>query len=1616
MPFLEDNGQPIDLSKRIDTPTGFAVTPGANDLEDTGERPSWNFAADLRRSNIFGAKLASNSEWTDNQPEAGFNPWDKIKGTPDEVNFKALSEARNTRKFDAIKRDVARENEDRKLVDSQPWYVSLVTGGVATLLDPTTFLPGGAFVKGAKGGIAVAGAAARVGSAAAVGTAVQESILQSTEQTRTAGESATAIGASLFLGGLLGAGGQAVLSKMEWQKGVANLDHDLAGVRVPSDAKPVFDDVFSQLKATGMADEEARVNASVFAARYATRAERLGEGATPLDVYRGDGLEIRRGENGTAEGVGVFNQSAEVVAREKATLDKMMEDLRTDKSVADAAFEQMSKLSGAKDDWAKVLGSEPGGIELASSNSRNKLTAAVTRSQENPNGWRVTYFDERGFSGHTEYKTKEQAASAALDEGYTVPANGSLRKAMESGTFFQAAEKAEPQGKITVYKDNSAVIDLFKGANKSTFMHEAGHLWLNEMVRDASKSAGIKSDLDQITKWLGVSDASKIELKHHEQWARGFEEYLRDGKAPSTALANAFESFKKWLTEIYKSLTNLGPDHVKINDDIRGVMDRMLATDREIAVRDAGEITGGAKSVGAAANSATELADNTIAGAAARGVAASTAKLNPLLRALHSPSAAHREIMLDLVENPLYLQKNFERVITNEEGAEVGRTANVASSVGAETFMKAYRGGLTKAIEIGNEALIEHRKAGGLMDAGEFNEAVGKAMRRNDTDPDPAVQKAAQEYRARVIDPLFKAAKEVGILPPDVAQTTAPSYFSRLWNSKKISADEQGFKGMVSDWVAQNAPKWAEQFDKGSERRLEPIRRELSDLEMGKLRRAEELKQRLDVADTSEMTEGDIRQALRIVQGGAPKPKGVDTLSQFVLKQGGLVDDASELAHRGITNKARPGLVRKERRTAMNANGGWTLDDMARHAWENGYFPESSQRPSIDHFVEALNDDFHKIRAVLKHGDEDAFKLTELVAQLEADLARAGVGADGKAPRFSTSEEMKGAVERVYKAMDAEADRKAAILKDKLTEREADIRADRESRFVGDPQELGRGIADEVFNTLTGRNGGGVRNDFITIKARGPMKERTFDIEDLFRSANGRGVEDYLEHNVEEVARRYTRVMGADVEIARKYGSVDMLDQFNKIKEDYANLRAEVSAKANLTDPKARLSPAEVEKQLLALKKREDSDVGDLEAMRDTLRDNLSQGPQWSQSYSKAVRMVNNFNYLRSMGEVAVASLSETVRPAMVHGLLPYMETLGQTLTNLKGIRLSVQEAQLAGNVTECILQTRLATLSEVTDPHAARGPMEAFLANMTNFASKWNGIALLTDMQKSIAAVLTQNRILRGVEMYGKVAEKERAYLAYLGIDQSMAERIAKQFAEHGETVEKVRVANQEKWTDQVALRHYQAAMNKDVDSIITTKGVADTPLFANSPTGRAVLQFKSFALASHQRVLLRGLQEGPARFVGGMVAMSTIGIMATWLKAISGNRTEKLQDIGENPGWWISEGLDRAGVFAVPMELSNMAEKATGLNPIKAPLKIFDKGAAGSQKNQNRNLAGAILGPTFGTIGDVGTVGFLGSKFAKGDDITQADKNAAERLLPFNSYIGMRQMLRYVVNPQQQ
>lgn len=173
------------------------------------------------------------------------------------------------------------------------------------------------------------------------------------------------------------------------------------------------------------------------------------------------------------------------------------------------------------------------------------------------------------------------------------------------------------QGKIRgAFDANSGAIHLFDAADQSSFIHESAHMYLTEMERMVQEEGAPKQlveDWHTIQDWASYADGRLDDYKGtrlekefagyeaairkaresgdtvaikaaeerwmQERFARAFERYIAEGKAPVKELQGPFRRFKKWLVSIYRDLTNLGKEP---SDDVRRVMDRMLASDDEI--------------------------------------------------------------------------------------------------------------------------------------------------------------------------------------------------------------------------------------------------------------------------------------------------------------------------------------------------------------------------------------------------------------------------------------------------------------------------------------------------------------------------------------------------------------------------------------------------------------------------------------------------------------------------------------------------------------------------------------------------------------------------------------------------------------------------------------------------------------------------------------------------------------------------------------------------------------------------------------------------------------------------------------------------------------------------
>lgn len=135
-----------------------------------------------------------------------------------------------------------------------------------------------------------------------------------------------------------------------------------------------------------------------------------------------------------------------------------------------------------------------------------------------------------------------------------------------------------------MFNELTNTITLTPDANASTLTHELAHYWLNErwqFVNSGLADANYKKDFEPLAKYLDIKEGQKeLTRAQHEKFAKSFEAYLREGKSPSLEMERLFGRLRRWMLRVYKDVKKqLG---VELNDDIRRVFDRMLATEEEI--------------------------------------------------------------------------------------------------------------------------------------------------------------------------------------------------------------------------------------------------------------------------------------------------------------------------------------------------------------------------------------------------------------------------------------------------------------------------------------------------------------------------------------------------------------------------------------------------------------------------------------------------------------------------------------------------------------------------------------------------------------------------------------------------------------------------------------------------------------------------------------------------------------------------------------------------------------------------------------------------------------------------------------------------------------------------
>lgn len=334
-------------------------------------------------------------------------------------------------------------------------------------------------------------------------------------------------------------------------------------------------------------------NSNTFGYRTLARSlERYGYSKEEIEKLKSDG-EYR-------------NQEQQKLRSQAAALEEELE-----RAKAEDATAKEEVINQAKADISGTLGGMFSG---------NKIYDALAKAMgEEDYNWRGAseLLNEHGIKGIAYEGMKDGRCFVVFDD-----------KAVDIiERYNQSAQRGlwQLKGQTAFKTTGEKVISLFKAADQSTFMHEMAHIYLHDMLALAELPNAPKQLLDDvatINRWATWNDtqfvkeykgtAMESEFKKlneqmktavvqgsveiegktmtleqmqrlwmQERFARGFENYLKSGDAPTEATRSIFRRFKQWLTKIYRAFSQIGGAPSK---EVKAVMDRMIASEDEIDI------------------------------------------------------------------------------------------------------------------------------------------------------------------------------------------------------------------------------------------------------------------------------------------------------------------------------------------------------------------------------------------------------------------------------------------------------------------------------------------------------------------------------------------------------------------------------------------------------------------------------------------------------------------------------------------------------------------------------------------------------------------------------------------------------------------------------------------------------------------------------------------------------------------------------------------------------------------------------------------------------------------------------------------------------------------------
>ncbi len=189
------------------------------------------------------------------------------------------------------------------------------------------------------------------------------------------------------------------------------------------------------------------------------------------------------------------------------------------------------------------------------------------------------YETENFESGHKEGEWSGKAHTLEITPAMREAALGEGFPLFQGG---QEEQQGPKRGFIRFNSGHSVDVQFMKSSDPTTWYHELTHLYthiLHDLANGENATPQMKADYKALWEFAGATPGEKLTVEQQEKIAKAGETYFLEGKAPTAQLRPVMDRIKKWFLKVYQTAKGTGQP---INDTMRGVFDRMLATQEEI--------------------------------------------------------------------------------------------------------------------------------------------------------------------------------------------------------------------------------------------------------------------------------------------------------------------------------------------------------------------------------------------------------------------------------------------------------------------------------------------------------------------------------------------------------------------------------------------------------------------------------------------------------------------------------------------------------------------------------------------------------------------------------------------------------------------------------------------------------------------------------------------------------------------------------------------------------------------------------------------------------------------------------------------------------------------------